>query len=96
MDLTLDSIDVLDLGSCEDSKGLNHSDSFQYFDNCYSFSVVYRMNDFPFPSIHYPSQRDDYGEDHIAWDSSFGGSSAFSTPEPYGFVYNGTSLCLNI
>ena len=87
MDLTLDSIDVLDLGACDDSKSFNHSDSFQYFDNCYSFSVVYRMNDFPFPSIHYPPQRDNYVEDQLPWDSCFGSSSAFSTPEPFGYLY---------
>lgn len=91
MDLTLESIDMLDIGSLDDIHSMDKSDSFQYFDNCYSFSVVYRMNDFPFPSINYPSQQYECVDDQLPWDSFCGSSSAFSTPEPLNYAFMGMS-----
>jgi hypothetical protein len=42
-------------GTFEDGVTVWDADALTKLDERYSFSVVYRMNDFPFPSIHYPT-----------------------------------------
>jgi hypothetical protein len=48
------------------------------FDNTYSFSVVYKP-DFPFPSIHYPSQEEDLLDPQFTIGCVHGGGSMLSS-----------------
>ena len=100
MDFSPDLSDVLDVSFSEEAQGWLHSDSLLNFDNSYSFSVVYRMNDFPFPSIQYPSARDDSIDPQFSGDCVFGRGSSFSCTDPFSDHYAGmyikSILCITL
>ena len=75
MDFCLQSDDFVDCGVWDESRAMFSAEGQRKPDNLYSFSVVYRMNDFPFPSIHYPT--DDC--DTLDSQSSFDGIGTFDT-----------------
>lgn len=54
----------------EEERSLVEPDTFTKLDERYSFSVVYRMNDFPFPSIHYPTDDSNLSESFLPTDFS--------------------------
>jgi hypothetical protein len=83
MDATPDVPDILELGSGEDFRSWPQPDSFQSFDSSYSFSVVYRMNDFPFPSIHYPTSREDSSDSNFPSECLFGSTTLVSGVDPF-------------
>jgi hypothetical protein len=96
MDLSPDVSDVLDLSFTEEAQGWLRSDSSLNYDNSYSFSVVYRMNDFPFPSIQYPSARDDSIDTQFSSDCVFGSGSSFSCTDPFGDHFAGMYFISNL
>ena len=63
----------------DNSSSWYRADGSVTFDNSYSFSVVYKASDFPFPSIHYPAQEGDLLDPQFSVGCIHGGGSMLSS-----------------